>query len=69
MTPTEFLTDPEAQDLTAQLKITQLLKIYPPEAIAKIWLTGSANPKSHWRDVHGTNARIYKQRFNRYYKQ
>jgi len=66
--PEAFLADPQAQDLTAQWKITQLLKSYTPEEAAVIWFTGASDPKAYWQDVYGTNAAEYRQAFIKHYK-
>lgn len=68
LTPEEFLNQPKAQDMTAQLRITQLLRWYKPREVAVIWLTGVSNPNPGWEDPLGTNAADYRRKFLKHYK-
>lgn len=67
MTPQEFLADPEAQDLTAQLVIQELLALYEPETVAVIWFTGEVNPDPGIKDAYGTTPAEYKRKFAFHY--
>jgi len=67
MTPKEFLNDSEAQDLTAQLVIQELLNYYEPKEVAVIWFTGEVNPPEGIRDAYGTTPKQYQEEFAYHY--
>ena len=64
MTPTQFLKDPQAQDIVFRAKYGQYVNKYGPEGAAKAWFAGEHgmnNPNA--KDVNGMTVAEYGNRF------